>query len=327
MKFFVSLLIIFYYVFTPQLLKSQNTFAFKCKVVHHKKGLLKNYNLIVNGQKATTNDAGLFLIPLNNNISYVKIELLPSNPIRYSILYPSAGHLAIPKDPNEILEIIIGNAEDNNLLKEYISLTQKKNTQNDNELKRFVSQQIDSLEKVLLQLNYTQADLEKAKFIQEGKDRFFSEIRKDIDEFSLRAANLIITLKYSGKYAQEDGLLNDDINQAVKKYTDIYEKLSSQTINYQKAITDYWNDDALSKTFNDLIVYGFNTLHEKKILGLMEVIDQINEYRQKIKKGQKIQKKEQDRIKQNIVSNITPIEPMIDELNALRMQFQIVFKK
>src|SRR4051812_18555794 len=98
---------------------AQNTFAFKAKVIHNKNGLMKQFSMLVNSNIAVTNDAGIFVVPLNNNTTHVKIQLQQSN---FVVLYPLAGYVAIPRDLNDIPEIIIGSHTDNTYLNQYLNL-------------------------------------------------------------------------------------------------------------------------------------------------------------------------------------------------------------
>ena len=78
---------------------AQGTFTFKAKVIHNKKGLVKNITVLVNSNPAVTNDAGILVIGLPNNTTHVKVALRQSD---YTILYPTAGYVAIPRDLNDM---------------------------------------------------------------------------------------------------------------------------------------------------------------------------------------------------------------------------------
>ena len=98
---------------------TQNTFAFKAKVIHNKKGIMKDFNILVNSEVATTNDAGVFVIPLKNDVTHVKVGLQQTN---YAVLYPTGGYVSVPRDLNDVPEIIIGSPQDNTYLNQYIAI-------------------------------------------------------------------------------------------------------------------------------------------------------------------------------------------------------------
>src|SRR5215217_249152 len=114
-----SVTLICYLLLPLATLFAQNTFAFSAKVMHNKNGLMKQFSLLVNSNVAVTNDAGIFVVPLNNNTNHVKVQLQQS---KYVVLYPTAGYVAIPRDLNDMPEIIIGSHTDNTYLNQYLKL-------------------------------------------------------------------------------------------------------------------------------------------------------------------------------------------------------------
>src|SRR4051794_25051162 len=133
--------------------RAQNTFAFKGKVIHNKKGLMKQFSIVVNNEVATTNDAGIFVMGLNNDVTHVKIGLQEAG---YTVLYPTGGYVSIPRDLNDVPEIIIGSPQDNTYINQYLAVYKemKSNTSATSSELIALGKKLDSLQQILLQLNY-----------------------------------------------------------------------------------------------------------------------------------------------------------------------------
>ena len=311
-------MILFCFGLTNSIVNAQNTFAFKCRVIHNKKGIMKQFSVLVNDEKATTNDAGIFVLALDNSRTYATVALQQTV---YTILYPLGGHVPVPRDLNELPEIIIGSPEDNTYIKAFLSLTKERNAQNNIELRNYLDQKIDSLTHLMLQLNYSQTDLENAKQLQEGKDRYFPEITRILNEFTDRAVNLGIAFRYTSDYAFENSSALLQLSDAITQYNHSFSELSAQRTNYEKFISRYWQDDSLSHYFHSLITYTLDTLHNTKILKLMDIIKQIRDY---FTAGNKSKELKQQ-IQQGIAAFMPSLEEMLARLREMNTQFQKEF--
>src|SRR3954453_10040404 len=152
------LLFIFFFCCINIVAFTQNTFAFKAKVIHNKKGVMKDFNILVNSEVATTNDAGVFVIGLNNDVTHVKVALQEAS---YAVLYPTGGYVSVPRDLNDVPEIIIGSPQDNTYLNQYLAIYKEIKSNNSataSELSA-LTKRLDSLQQILLTLNYTETDL------------------------------------------------------------------------------------------------------------------------------------------------------------------------
>ena len=312
---------------TFQLAQAQNTLVLKCKVQHLKTGLMPNYPLLINGQQALTDGQGFMYFPIRTTNTYVTIETLNSSKI--SILYPVRGHLSIPKDENEILEVVLGSPEDSQLLhKKYVSVIQKMIQESNNALIESSRQQFDSLALLIQTLEKRNRTLEEEKARADARQKIFQEISGDIREYSIRAANLSLALKHSARFAYENGLTANELNTAVMKYNAIFERLSPRRNVYEQNVTEYWSDsrdDSAGDHFKTLMRFAMDTLHEQHILSLMAVIDQINDYRQRLRNGDKVGNADKQKIQLDIEKKLTVLEPEINELLARVSEFQKLF--
>jgi hypothetical protein len=298
---------------------AQNTFAFKAKVIHNKKGIMKDFTILVNSEVATTNDAGIFIIALNNDVTHIKVALEQTN---YTVLYPTDGYVAVPRDLNDVPEIIIGSPQDNTYLNQYLAIYKEiksNNSTTGSELSA-LAKQLDSLQQILLQLNYTETDLRSAKEMQDGRDRYYPEITQNLVEFVDKAFDLQRALQNLTSFAFDNAAARQNMYNAVTDYNHIRNTLSEQRFNYEKFIGDYWQDDSLTSHFRSLIVYALDSFHQGKILPLQNDITQINQYLTNNNKDLK------EKIQQNIAKEMPGLTDALAELKNRHAAFQTDFK-
>ena len=156
---------------------------------------MKQFSVLVNSEVAVTNDAGVFVIGLNNDITHVKIGLQQAG---YTVLYPTAGYVPIPRNLNDIPEIIIGNPQDNTYLNQYLAVYKEMKSNSSATASELIAlgKKLDSLQQMLLQLNFTENDLRSAKEMQDGRDKYYPEITQNLQEFVGKAFDLKASLKY-----------------------------------------------------------------------------------------------------------------------------------
>jgi hypothetical protein len=268
---------------------------------------------------ATTNDAGIFVIGLNNNVTHVKVALQQTG---YTVLYPTGGYVSVPRDLNDMPEIIIGSPQDNTYLNQYIAIYKEiksNNTATASELSS-LTKKLDSLQQILLTLNYTETDLRTAKEMQDGRDRYYPEITQNLVEFVDKAFDLQRALQNITAFAFDNASALQNMYNAVTDYNHIRNTLSAQRFNYEKFIADYWQDSSLTNHFHSLIVYALDSLHEGKILPLQNDITQINQYLSNKNKDLK------EKIQQDIAKEMPSLTESLAELKIRNAIFQTEFK-
>ncbi len=298
------------------LVSAQNTFAFKAKVMHNKTGLMKQFSVIINSTVAVTNDAGIVVIPLNNSTNHVKVQLQQSN---YVILYPIAGYVAVPRDLNDMPEIIIGSHTESTYLNQYLYLYKAiRNNKGASSLEvKALDMKLDSLQKMLLQLNYSESELRSAKDMQDGRDKYYPDISENLNDFVSRAFDLKASFQYIADFAFDNTAATQKLQEGVTSYTNIYNILNRQRTNYEKQIDAYWQDDSLTRQYNRFISFALDTVHALKMFPLQGDITLINEYFS----GKK-SKELKEKILRHIKEQATTIQPLLDELKKRNTSFQ-----
>ncbi|MCW3115827.1 MAG: hypothetical protein JWR18_4223 [Segetibacter sp.] len=278
--------------------------------------MMKQFSLLVNSNIAVTNDAGIFVIPLTNNTNHVKIQLQQNN---YTVLYPTAGYVAVPRDLNDMPEIIIGSPADNTYLNQYLNLYKaiRNNKSATSAEVRALDVKLDSLQKILLQLNYSESELRTAKDMQDGRDKYYPEISENLNEFVSRAFDLKAAFQHVAKFAFDNPAATQRLHDAATSYTNIYNVLNRQRMNYQKQINENWRDDSLTNEYIRVIGFALDTLHTAKLYPLQSDITLINEYFF----GKKT-KELKDKIQQHIKEQEISIQPTLEELRRRNLAFQ-----
>ncbi len=252
------------------------TILLKAQVIY-KNELLKNYTLLVDGRAATTDFSGVLLSPVPSSKSQVKIQTQDK---RYFILYPRGGNILVPKDFTLITEIMLGTFGDDPNIKVYNKILKELN---DAGRKPGVNiaplqQKLDSIEALLTRLNYSKEDLRTARERQDGIDLFYPEITKSLRNYIVQALDLKNAFKYTSDFAFTSPNALQKLVQAVTEYNPCIEKMNESHSVYAKKIADYWQNDSLKKSFENIADTILFEIHRKNILPLNDLKNKINQY-------------------------------------------------
>lgn len=307
---YILLLLMFIYANAP----AQNTFAFKAQLYHNKLGPQKNVSVLLDNQyTAVTNDAGVFIVNLPKGTNHIKVSLATNT---YNILYPYGGYVLVPRDVNDVPQVIIGNIKENDYLNQYLSvykLLKNKPTTDPNML--LLKNKMDSLEILLTKLHYSQNELRTAKQIQDGKDDYLPEISADIIDYKAKAFDLKTAFQYVSEYAFDNANALQKLAEAITNYNYSYSKLDRQRINYEKRIADYWQSETLRTSYRNLVSFAIDTLHSEKIFPMQQTIAQIREYFDKRNKSNDLKKSIQQKINEQ-VQQLDMLLPKLDKQSA-----------
>jgi hypothetical protein len=269
----------FVIVTTVKICVAQNTFSFKAQIYHNKLGPQKNVSVLIDNQyPAVTNDAGVFIVGLPNATNHVKVTLSKTN---YAILYPYGGYLLIPRDLNDVPQVIVGNVKENDYLNQYLTiykLLKNKPKATSDPTVGALKSKLDSLESQLIKLNYTEAEIRTAKEIQDGKDDYLPEISADLLDYRVKAIDLKTAFRYVSDYAFDNASALQKLAEAITNYNYSLNKLDRQHMNYEKRIGDFWQNEQLKKSYHDLVEFALDTINRLKIYPMQETIAQIREY-------------------------------------------------
>jgi hypothetical protein len=282
---------------------------------------MKDFTILVNSEAATTNDAGIFVIALNHDVTHVKVGLQQT---AYTVLYPTGGYVSVPRDLNDVPEIIIGSLQDNTYLNQYISIYKEIKSNNSataSELSA-LTKRLDSLQQILLQLNYTENDLRTAQEMQDGRDKYYPEITQNLEDFVSRAIDLKAALTYVAGFAFENSLAYQKLHEAVTNYNAIHNTVNMQRFNYERFIDRYWRNDSLTQHFHALMIFALDSVHQGEVLPFQKNINEINQYFA----NKKSDKELKEQLQKNISMELPGFEHSLEELENRNRTFQIEFK-
>jgi hypothetical protein len=291
---------------------AQNTFSFKAQVYHSKLGPQKNISVLIDNQyPAVTNDAGVFIVALPKTTSHLKVSLSQTN---YTILYPYGGFVLVPKDLNDVPQIIIGNPKENDYLNQYLTLYKliknKPSSTTTDPGVGVLKSKLDSLERQLINLHYTESEIRTAKEIQDGKDDYLPEISADLSEFRTKAIDLKTAFKYVSDYAFDNENALQKLVEAITNYNNSYNKLERQQLNYEKRIRDFWQNEELSISFQNLLSFSLDTLHRQTIYPMQEIIVEVRDYFINKNKNAELKKS----IREKISARVEQLEVLLPKM-------------
>lgn len=278
---------------------------------------VKSYTVLVDGHSSTTDDAGVFSVPIANKTTQVSIQI-PDR--RFVILYPVGGKGLIPKDPALITQIIVEPFQSNKYIDIYlagIKGLRDSSGKSQAELKGIHSQ-IDSVTKLLYKFNYTNNDLSNARERQDGMDLFYPQISTTLQNYVNQARNIASAFKYTATYAFDNHIALDQLAQAVNSYNPAYTQLYNNYQVYSQKIGAYWQNDKLKTTFDGITDTLINVIHLKTIYPLNDIKTSINQYFSGEMNG-----KDKAATKKSIQDQIALIVPkLIDDIDKIEQHIQ-----
>ena len=309
MKFLFTVFLIFIALISAV---AQKTFQFKGQIYHNKSGPQKNISVLIDNQyPAVTNDNGIFIAAgLPQSTTMIKVSLSKSD---YTILYPYSGYVLIPKDLNAVSQIIIGSTRDNQDLNQYLrlyTLIKNKPAPSNPDIS-LLSKKLDSLQSILINQHYTESELRNYKEIQDGKDDYLPEINGDMVDFQTKASDLKTAFKFVADYAFSEKNALEKLASSINNYNISFNKLNKQHLNYERRITDYWQNDSLRNDFRNWTSLALDTIHAQYIYPMQETIGQIRNYFIGHNKNEEIKKN----IQQNISRMVVQLELLLPRLD------------
>jgi hypothetical protein len=292
--------------FTAASVEAQNTFTFKAQVIHTHQGPQKKIRVLINNQVAAiTDDSGIFQAVLPRRTTSIKITLTQGD---YHVLYPFGGYVAIPRDLSDIPQIIIGSTRDNSYLQQYISLysIKKKMGSASAIATRPLTAKMDSLRNLLLVFRYTENDIKKAEKLQDGKDEYYPMISADITDYLRKTYALITAFRLLSPFALDNPAAMQAIVEAGTKYNESYVKIDRQQLNYQRSLSEFWQNDSLTNAYRDLSDFSLTKIHAEKIFSLQAVILQMKQYAA----GKKKKVKERKIVEEQMGNALREVEPL-----------------
>ena len=279
---------------------------------------VKNYTVLIDGKPFTSDFSGIFTASLPTSSRQATIRLADK---RYTLLYPSAGRLLVPKDNSLVTEIILGTFSSDPNLKQYSNILKQINEAKTNtgiNIKPLL-QRLDSMEKFLRKLNYSTTDLSAARERQDGIDIFFPEITTTLRNYLSQANEVKNAFKYTADFALTQQTALTVLIQAINGYNPAIEKLYQTQSVYSKKINDYWQDAALQKMFDGITDTIINEVTKKTVVQLNDIKNRINLFFQNKLPGNRQQN--QEAIKQEIAAVLPVFSKQLDDLEITINQF------
>jgi hypothetical protein len=292
------------------------TTAFKGQVWSNNSPV-QNYTVLIDGKETTTDDGGIFTIPVLNTASQVTLQPTGN---RFIVIYPKGGRVLLPKDASLVTQIIVEPFQSNKYIDQYLtSIKQLKDSSGKSQAQlKVIKAQVDSITHLLYQFNYTQQNLNEARERQDGIDLFYPEITTTLQNYINQTRNLAGAFQFASTYAFENHNALDQLVQAVNNYNPAFDKLYTNYPVYSQKIQDYWNNKSLKTMFDGITDTLINVVNKKTVFPLNALKTSINQYFL----GQ-VSAENKPAAKKNIEDQIATIIPKLnDELHQAEQRIQ-----
>lgn len=295
---------------------SQNVRRFKGRVVlFDGSKALNNISVrLVDQGRGTTGTDGQFIIPINNNVSTITLELVDSD---QSILYPPGGSVAVPRDSSIAIVFIVGDSPKDILTRAV--------ARSNNEIKNGLLQlgvKQDGIEQSLVAFrdeiqkmtNIKLEDLKDQIDLDRRRKEFYPQLAAAINNYTNEAKDLKDAFKFTARHAFDDPQAMQVLIDAVNSYNEAFEDINRKHSGYEKMVADLWESEAKATEVREWFNYALGELHSANIFTLNLKIRDINEYnRGEIKGGRK--KDFKDTIMREIEASQLQLERRLQELD------------
>ncbi|MFT3749219.1 MAG: hypothetical protein QM768_12920 [Agriterribacter sp.] len=268
--------------------------------------------LVDQGVAATGTD-GKFEIAINSNVTSVTLQLVDNE---WDILYPTGGKISVPKNADDIVEIVVGDSPKNILTKALA----KSNNEIKNNLKQLGVKQ-DGIEQTLTAFrseiqrltDIKLDDLKNQIDLASKREQFFPELSSAINNYINEAKDLKDAFKFTANHAFDDNQALQVLTDAVNSYSRAYEDINKNHSAYEKEVDDLWNSESRSVQVRDFFNYALGELHSANIFTLNLKIRDINDYNRGNFKGSK--KAFKETILREIEFAVLQLERRLEELD------------
>lgn len=263
---------------SPTGLKAQTPVSFHGRLVHVDG--LSTANLKVGfGQfgSAVTRSNGQFETALPAGVADIRIEILDHY---WTVLYPRDGRVPVPRDPQQVAEIIVGESVETAALRLFAERHEKlaaglesvgaRQDEVSDILRQFV-------EEVTRRLEVDAASLQQAIDFQRSRIEHYPALSTTIKSYVLEARNLTGFFKRYGHIAFTDREVYMGLHDAVEKYNAAFDRLNNERLASEFRVATYWESEELRSDLRALYDYALGEIHRVRILQLNESLPTMHQ--------------------------------------------------
>lgn len=153
-----------------------------------------------------------------------------------------------------------------------------------------------------------------AMTVEEKKTAAHAEIASTLGQFIIEAKDLVIAFRGASADIFQDNLSQLKITDAITKYNQVFNKLNSERMSYEKQVLTYWNNEALYNDVRYLFDYALGELHAVNVLELNNALNTINDLGLGKISGRKAEKEAKEKVLASIAQNTAQLDKRIQEL-------------
>lgn len=280
--------------------------------------LAKFFTLSVNGSLMTTDGAGVIDITLPGLAGSVSVNSV--NEHAYIIKDPASKILVLPKDPANILPVLVAApdasdltrietsrlAKSLNSIEAQLNKANSDNQRNQQHIDRLMRVQ-DSLLQVAKQFKISDTALRTERELMDGRDKYFQMISKALKDYVSEARDLNDAFKNIAVFAFDNPKAYKLLDSTIKQYNNAFKYLFDNNDDFKESIGMYWKSRELPLNYQNTADFTLNDIHRPYVLPLnTDVIPLLNSY------ISEHNKKRREEIKKQATATINGIVPVLD---------------
>lgn len=296
---------------SPAALVAQATTVFQGRLVHVDGLSTANLKVGFHPYGSTvTRTNGQFETALPADVTDITVEILDHH---WTVLYPRDGRVSIPRDPQQVTEIIVGESVETAALRLFADRHEKlaaglaavgaRQDEVADVLRVFVDE-------VTRKLEVDAASLQNAIDVQRSRIEHYPVLSMTVKSYVLEARDLTGFFKRFGHIAFTDREVYMGLHEAVEKYNAAFEKLNNERLIFEQVVGRYWGEE-LRGDLRALYDYALGEIHRVRILQLNESLPTMH---QALWGGMRDRNRIQ-RAQENIDSLVRDLELRLPELD------------
>lgn len=215
-----------------------------------------------------TDDRGRFETALPAGTTELSIEIPEHD---WTVLYPRDGRVPVPRDPQVMPEIVVGESVESATLRLFAERHEKLAA----ELANVGAEQGEILDvlqtfvdRVTSRLDVDAAALEREIELQRQRAQHFPTLSATLSAYLLAARNLNEYFKLYGHAAFTDPDAFAGLRDVAAEYNVAFETLSNEQKAFEYQVATYWESEELRSDLRAVFDYALGEVHDIRILPL-----------------------------------------------------------
>jgi hypothetical protein len=224
----------------------------------------------------TTRPNGQFSTAIPGTTAEVRVEILEHD---WVVLYPRDGRVAVPRDPDRVVEIVVGESVEAATLRHFAERHERLAAglqavgAAQDEIRGVLT---GFLQEVTQRLDVEASALERQIEMQRKRGEHYPELSATIRTYVLEARDLNTIFRLYGATGFRDRDAYDALAVAVARYNDAFQKLDTERMALEYQVRTYWESEELRSDLRSLFDYALGEVHAIQILPLNDSLVEMH---------------------------------------------------